>query len=64
MLTSIRKVEFMQRCESSLVMFITVVCVLFLIKIFQRFGMIFRKIVEGEGMSEGQNNQSMKRNNQ
>ena len=41
MLTSIRKVEFMQRCESSLVMFITVVCVLFLIKIFQRFGMIF-----------------------
>ena len=62
MLTSIRKVEFMQRCESSLVMFITVVCVLFLIKIFQRFGMIFRKIVEG-GMSEGQNNQNIKRNN-
>ena len=50
-------------CESSLVMFTTAVCVLFLIKIFQRFGMIFRKIVEGEGMSEGQNNQSMKRNN-
>ena len=28
-------------------MLITAVCVLFLIKIFQRFGMIFRKIVEG-----------------
>lgn len=54
----------MLRCESSLVMLITTVCVLFLIKIFQRFGMIFRKIVEGGGgMSEGQNNQSMKRNN-
>ena len=61
MLTSIRKVEFMQRCESSLVMFITVVCVLFLIKIFRRFGMIFF-FVEG-GMSEGQNNQNIKRNN-
>ena len=54
------------RCESSLVMFTTAVCVLFLIKIFQRFGMIFRKIVEaggGGGISEGQNNKSMKRNN-
>lgn len=51
----------MQRCESSLVMFITVVCVLFLIKIFRRFGMIFF-FVEG-GMSEGQNNQNIKRNN-
>ena len=30
-------------------MLITAVCVLFLIKIFQRFGMIFRKIVEGGG---------------
>ena len=46
------------KMRKPLVMLITAVCVLFLIKIFQRFGMIFRKIVEGEGMSEGQNNQS------
>lgn len=37
------------RCESSLVMFTTAVCVLFFIKIFQKFGMIFRKIVEAGG---------------